>query len=197
MSALLAVLLTAAAAHAEPAWERPEDLGGVMVMEQLAAEAQAQKQAQAEARTLELGRLMSMSRADLESLYRRSLPGPMPDGEAKGAASLAPGRNGGAVSSDVMGLFWRGKIFDRASGTLTNRILGMKLCKAKVYPGQSWLDGKPSIIIDYKGTCLIASGIRDEIRLVAPGLYLGYAYTEDRDGNRAADIVFALDFNGR
>ena len=42
--------------------------------------------------------------------------------------------------------------------------------------GPSWLDGAPSMILDYRGTSRIYGNYRDEIREVAPGLYLGLMY---------------------
>ena len=38
---------------------------------------------------------------------------------------------------------------------------------------QSWLDGKDTIVIDYSSTSILAKVIRDEIREVEPGVYLG------------------------
>jgi hypothetical protein len=50
---------------------------------------------------------------------------------------------------------------------------GLNLIVAKTYLSKSWMDGKDTIVIDYSGTSLFARKIRDEIREVVPGLYLG------------------------
>ena len=42
--------------------------------------------------------------------------------------------------------------------------------------GPSCLDGKPSIVMDYGETSLVWADVRDEVREVAPGLYLGRMY---------------------
>ena len=60
---------------------------------------------------------------------------------------------------------------------------------AKVYKGASWLDGKECIVLDYSETSLVAHWIRDEIRQIEPGLYLGKVYW---DKKRLID--FALKF---
>ena len=60
---------------------------------------------------------------------------------------------------------------------------------AKIYKAPSWLDGKECIVLDYSETSVIAHWIRDEIRNVAPGIYLGKVYW---DKKRLID--FALDF---
>lgn len=49
---------------------------------------------------------------------------------------------------------------------------------AKVYKQGSWFDGKECIVLDYSYTSLIAHWVRDEIRLVAPGTYLGIVFWE-------------------
>ena len=77
-------------------------------------------------------------------------------------------------------LVWQGKVFDLfgpkgESGVLVNKMgpFGMKCIVAKVYREESWLDGKKTILIDYSKTSLVAKVIRDEIREVEPGVYLG------------------------
>jgi hypothetical protein len=40
----------------------------------------------------------------------------------------------------------------------------------------SWLDNQPAIILDYSKTSLVARSVRDEIREVGPGTYLGIVY---------------------
>ena len=122
-------------------------------------------------------------------------PGPIPDGKSDGVASREPGTEFGRISQAVFGAFWEGKVFDRANGVLINRLRTGELIKAKVFYGDSWLDGKPAIIIDYEDTLAVAGFIRDEIREAAPGVYLGFAYEREQDGSARANIVFALDFN--
>ena len=75
-------------------------------------------------------------------------------------------------------LFWQGKVFNPEQGGLINRILPFRFraFRAKVYKDASWIDGKQTIVLDYSKTSLLARKVRDEIREVAPGLYLGKAY---------------------
>jgi hypothetical protein len=68
--------------------------------------------------------------------------------------------------------------------------LGEKAIRAKVYIDESWFDGKPAIILDYSKTSLVAHWVRDEIRQVYPGLYLGIVYWEHKK-----ILDFALDFS--
>ena len=86
---------------------------------------------------------------------------------------------------------WKGKVFDPEKGELINRIGPMEhmLIVAKVYKDKSWFDGKECIVLDYSKTSLIAGWIRDEIREVSPGIYLGLVY-----GGKKKLIHFALKF---
>jgi len=135
--------------------------------------------------------LLKKSKSDLDDLFRAAQPGPIPDGEAKGTAIIAPGTIFSNEIAQVINLFaWQGKIFDAKHGFLRNHILpfGVKAIVAKVYPGPSWLDGKDCIVIDYSETSILASHVRDEIRLIQPGLYLGKVYWD-----KAQLIDFALE----
>ena len=72
-----------------------------------------------------------------------------------------------------------------------SRILpfGLNAIVAKVYKDKSWLDDKECIVLDYSQTSLVAHWIRDEIRLIQPGLYLGKVYWD-----KARLIDFTLQF---
>jgi hypothetical protein len=141
--------------------------------------------------TVTVGDLLEMTQDRLDDLFKAAEPGPIPDGEAKGTAIIAPGTRFSDEIAQLVSVFaWQGKVFDAERGMLRNHILpfGLKAIVATVYLGDSWLDHKPCIVIDYSDTSLIASRVRDEIRLIGPGLYLGKVYWGDK---RAID--FALE----
>ncbi len=136
--------------------------------------------------------LLSMSSVALDDLFKQSSSGDIPNGEAQGTAILAPGTTYSVEIAQLINHFaWQGKNFDAASGTLKNRILpfGLNAILAKVYKGQSWLDQKECIVLDYSSTSLIAHWIRDEIRLIGPNMYLGLVYWD-----KSKLIHFALQF---
>lgn len=123
--------------------------------------------------------LLSMSRAQLDELYRHSPAGAIPDGAGRGVAIVLPGTPFGRLAARfIRALVWQGKVFDRERGELRNSITGLHVLavKARVYLGVSLLDGSESIILDYSRTSLLARWVRDEIREVSPGVYLGLAY---------------------
>jgi hypothetical protein len=141
---------------------------------------------------LDAVKLLEMSQAELDALFSARVAGPIPDGEAKGTAIIAPGtRFSEAIAAAINIFAWKGKVFDAKAGLLRNEILplGLKAIVARVYKAPSWLDGKECIVLDYSETSLIAEHIRDEIRLVDPGFYLGKVYW---DKKRLID--FSLDF---
>lgn len=148
-----------------------------------------------DAPALTISTLMRMPGAELEALYRRSEPGPIPDGESDGLASTKPGTALGLVTKAIYGACWQGKVFDAKAGRLVNKVLGLvRMCPARVFAAESWLDGKPSVIIDYMGVSLLCRPVRDEIRRVAPNVYLGIAYVRT-PGRPVAPLYFALDFS--
>jgi len=127
----------------------------------------------------DVAQLLAMSQAQLDDLFRASPPGDIPNGPAAGTAIIAPGTKYSQPIAQIINHFgWQGKVFDAKSGTLKNRILafGLEAIIARVYKGASWLDGKECIVLDYSETSLVADRIRDEIRLIGPGVYLGKVY---------------------
>jgi hypothetical protein len=133
--------------------------------------------------------LLGMSQKELDDLFTSSTPGDIPNGEAAGTAIVAPGTTYSQKTASLINHFgWQGKTFDAAHGSLRNRILsfGLNAIIAKVYKGPSWLDNKECIILDYSETSLVAERIRDEIRQIGPGMYLGKVYW---DKSRLIDFV--------
>ncbi len=136
--------------------------------------------------------LKQLSPDELDNLYRQSSIGTIPNGKGEGNVlffTQLPKDN--PLPSLIKLLVWRGKVFYRDQGFLLNRMspFDLELVKASVYSGDSWLAEGNSIILDYSKTSFVAQAIRDEIREVATGLYLGQAYW-DRD----RVLCFSLEF---
>ncbi len=134
-----------------------------------------------------------MSDDELDELFRRSPAGAIPDGDADGQVLVGSEKED--VSDTVAWVAetfaWKGKVFDREKGELRNKILpfGLKAVRAKVYKEPSWFDGKEAIVLDYSKTSFVARKVRDEIREIAPGVYLGLVFWE-----RDKIALFALKF---
>ena len=137
--------------------------------------------------------LLDMSQEELDDLFRASPAGPIPVGEAAGTVIMHPG----GVLADIVAeaseaIAWQGKVFDPATKTLRNKVgpVGTRQVVAAVDFGTSWFDQKECVVLDYSETSTLAKSVRDEIRLVSPGLYLGIVFIGERK-----TINFALDFN--
>ena len=134
--------------------------------------------------------LFKMSREQLDELFAKSPAGEIPSGETNGTAIIAPGTVCTKEISECLRFFvWQGKVFDAEKGSLKNRVspFGLHAITAKVYKGPSWHDNKECIVIDYSESTLVVRGVRDEMRLVGPQLYLGKVY-----GGKKPLLHFAL-----
>jgi hypothetical protein len=135
---------------------------------------------------------LKMSGDQLDEIFRNSPTGEIPRGEGKGTAIVAAGSKVSDEIARFVNLFtWKGKVFDPVKGELRNKILpfGHRAIVAKVYKDKSWFDQKECIVLDYSKTSLLAKWIRDEIREVTPGIYLGIVFW-----GKKKLIHFALQF---
>jgi hypothetical protein len=122
-----------------------------------------------------MNELVRMPANDLTSLFLASPVATIPQGYAPGRAIKNPGTRRTVLNSRATRLAWQGKIF-RDDGTMINRFFGFgKAIPAEVYVGESLLDGQPALIFDYSKSRLWPD-VRDEVREVSPGLYLGIMY---------------------
>ncbi len=146
---------------------------------------------------------LKLSSEQLDEIFRGTPAGTIPNGEGEGTAIIAPGTAVSDTIAKFVHLFsWKGKAFtpdpvDPQRATLKNRLLllGTKAIVAQVYRGESWLDGKECIVLDYSQTSLVAQWIRDEIREVSPGVYLGVVYWGKEKPAAHKLIHFALKFH--
>jgi len=139
-----------------------------------------------------VAKLLTMTEAELDDLFSSVEAGPIPNGEAKGTAIVAAGTPFTAKIADFINIFaWQGKVFDSQKMVLTNMItaFGLRAVLARISREPSWIDGKECIVLDYSETSLVAHWVRDEMRLIGPGLYLGRVFW-----NKDPLIHFALQF---
>lgn len=141
-----------------------------------------------------VNQLMKMSQDELDALFTNSPSGDIPDGDCDGTVLVAPGTVLAPINAKLIHLFgWQGKVFDKKNGRLVNKILpqGHHAIVAEVYKDKSLYDGKECIAIDYSKTSLFVKWVRDEIRLIAPGMYLGVMFI-----GKKKTIDFVLVFQG-
>lgn len=123
--------------------------------------------------------ISKMTPEQVDQLFRGGQVGQIPDGKADGTAIFRPGAFIEPILNKlVQWVAWQGKVVNARDHMLENRILplGTRAIEAEVYRGKSWFDGQECIVLDYSKRSLVARFVRDEIRRVAPGLYLGLVY---------------------
>ena len=136
--------------------------------------------------------LLRMRKVELDELFAMSPAGEIPTGRGRGTVLFAPGTPvARLVAKLVYLLAWRGKVFDHERGDLRNIVspFGVRAIRARVYRDSSWTDGHECVVLDYSKTSHVARWIRDEIREVAPGVYLGQVFW-----SKAKILKFALVF---
>ena len=140
-------------------------------------------------------KIASMPAEEVDGLFRSGEVGQIPDGDAEGRAIFFPGKGIEPwIGRTVRALAWKGKVVSSRKQELKNKIspFGIPAVAADVYWDRSWFDGGECIVLDYSRRSLLAHFVRDEIRRVAPGLYLGLVYWR-----RRRLIYFTLQFPQR
>ena len=136
--------------------------------------------------------MLTMRTKELDTLFHDSSAGDIPKGRGKGTVLFAPGTFIARFVAFIAYLVaWRGKVFDPRRGDLLNIVspFGVRAIRAKVYKEQSWIDDRECVVLDYSKTSRVAHWIRDEIREVAPGAFLGQVFW-----GRRKILMFALEF---
>lgn len=138
--------------------------------------------------------LVGQKRSELGALFRNGVTS-IPDGRGRGTVLVGTGGIVARVTAFLAyALAWRGKIVDARAGRLKNLLtpLSVPAIAAQVYEDASWYDGENCAVLDYSSTSWVARAIRDEIRQVGPGLFLGVVFV-----GRRHVLDFALDFADR
>jgi hypothetical protein len=137
--------------------------------------------------------LLGRSADELDQLFAESPPGPIPTGIGRGTAIVAPGTKAAKPLAELAKMVaWQGKSFDSDRHDLLNLLspLSVRAVRAQVYEAESWVDAKPCIVLDYSKSSLLARPIRDEIRLIGDGEYLGVVFV----GKQRLPLRFHLAF---
>jgi len=142
--------------------------------------------------TLAAADLLSCSSNDLEARFRAAPAGAVPDGVGEGIALLKTGTRVARPFAAWARTGWKGKTVDARAGRLRNRItpFGILAIPAAVREEPSWIDGHPCIVLDYSKTSRVARWVRDEMREIEPGVYLGVVFVR----RRRLPLRFALTF---
>lgn len=128
---------------------------------------------------LQAADLLRKSQKELDELFTKSPTGANPNGDAVGTGIVFPGTFlAPLIAWFVRWFVWQGKVIDGPAGQLINRItpFSVRAIRARVYKDKSWLDGLECTVIDYSQTSFVARSVRDEVREVEAGFYLGKVF---------------------
>ena len=131
----------------------------------------------------------------LAKIFGSGVAGAIPNGRGKGTVLIGTGGPLARLAAALAyALAWRGKVVNAREGRLENLVtpLAIRAIEAAVYKQDSWYDGETCIVLDYSKTSFVARKIRDEIREIAPGVFLGLVFW-----GRRHVLDFALDFRER
>ena len=146
-------------------------------------------QAQQPVPPLTVGRILQMTRPELDGLFAQGTAVAIPSGKVRGTPITAPGTSLGPARSKASRIFWQGKVVDAEHATAVNRFVGIKIVRGDLQWGASWMDGQPALLLNYESTSLVYARYRDEIRQIGPGLYLGRMYSRT-----SPQPTFVMDF---
>ena len=121
--------------------------------------------------------------AELDALFASSPAGAIPVGRGDGTAiAFAGHRVARPLAALTRALVWQGKKFRPETHDLQNLVTPFSLpaVRAEVYTGDSWYDGRPCVVLDYSKSSRVARRVRDEIRQIGPGDYLGMVFVDAR-----------------
>jgi hypothetical protein len=141
---------------------------------------------------LDSRKLQRLSKEELDELFAKGSSGNLPEGEGTGTALLCPGTIWGRLFAWITRWFvWQGDVFRPAEGYVRSRLspFGFQAQSGNLFKDKSRLEDKESIVMDYRRGLPLPGGWRDEIREVAPGLFLGLMIFGQKRGPR-----FALSF---
>lgn len=111
----------------------------------------------------------------LDALFATGSADAAPVGFGKGRILLRLEGKMPKVRARLQGVVWKGKVF-HGDGTIINQWACFRAVEATVEIGPSWYDGKPCVVLDYPPDAPIFGNARDELREIAPGVWLGRFY---------------------
>jgi hypothetical protein len=117
--------------------------------------------------------LEGLSVCQLRHLYTHACLGRPFVGVARGKLVYLHDRFAPGMKIRASRSVWRGKEAHE-DGYFTNRWIGNRNWIDSHYViGPSWIDGKPAVIMEYPPGTKLFWNMHDELREIAPGLYLG------------------------
>jgi hypothetical protein len=147
--------------------------------------------ARAEGPCLTARGLAKCSLDELDALFATGTADELPVGLGRGRILVRVDGKMPRVRARLQGVVWKGKYF-RPDGTFTNQWAGFRAISSRVELGPSWLDGQPCLVLEYPPGTPVFGNARDELRQVAPGVWLGRFYARCPCGKLEGYFVLEL-----
>jgi hypothetical protein len=117
--------------------------------------------------------LENLSACQLAALYNGADVGQPLVGVARGRLVYLTDKRLPKLKLRVSAAVWRGKAACE-DGYFVNRwVGGVRWIDSHYVVGPSWVDGRPAVIMEYPPGTKLFWNMHDELREIAPGLYLG------------------------
>ncbi len=124
---------------------------------------------------LTMAQLKKLDICELDRLFAQAPPGAIPLGYARGQVLLMTDAKCPKLRARLASSAWKGKHFCEG-GEFINQWPGFTALRGKIEPGVSGYDNKPCLVLDYPADTPLFGNFRDEMREIAPGLYLARLY---------------------
>lgn len=111
----------------------------------------------------------------LDALFAMGSASKWPVGFVRGRILLRVDGKMPRVRAGLQGLAWKGKVF-QDDGTFINQWVGFRAIASRIEIGPSWRDERPRLVLTYSPGTPIFGNDRDELREIAPGMWLGRIY---------------------
>jgi hypothetical protein len=136
--------------------------------------------------------LARLNACQLDALFAAATVGELPVGLGRGRILLrVDGKKMPRVRARLQGLVWKGKFF-HPDGSFVNQWAGFRAISSTVAVGPSWHDGRPCLVLEYPPGTPVFGNARDELRELAPGVWLGRFYARCPCGRLEGYFVLEL-----
>jgi hypothetical protein len=125
---------------------------------------------------LTLDYLRHLSPDELHQLFTDAEVGRPLVGVARGRLLCTTDRHLRRIKVGLSNAFWRGKAAQEDGAFVNCWIGGVQVLDSHYVIGPSWVDGRPALLFDYAPGTPLFGNMHDEVREIAPGLYLGPIY---------------------
>jgi hypothetical protein len=121
------------------------------------------------------GELRRLTAEELEQWFAQGRVDNLPVGAFHGTVLLQIDARLPRLRARLASVVWKGKVFE-PDGSFINQWAGFRAVPSQVAVGASWYDGQSCLVLEYPANSAVFANTRDELREIAPGVFLGRFY---------------------